>query len=792
MKRVILIILAFIVFPVVAQSPLIDRYEYWFNRQTDEKIVTDLAPVQEANVQFNLSAAELPDGLNSFTIRFRDNESLWSPSLTRFFVKMPVMDNDGEPRQIVACEYRFNHEDMTSQSLAASPVVSFDELLSTNDLPDGLNSFSIRFKDDSGMWSAMLTRFFVKMPVTQDGGETRQIVAYEYGFNNGEMNYQTVAAAVDISIDEVLNVAGLPDGLNSFAIRFKDNAGNWSSVLTQFFVKMPVPEYEGEENQLTAYQIWFNNDSSGMMQNSISGESTFNLTETLTAANLPNGLNRVNVRFKDSNGSWSSVLTRFFVKNPVQESSDPNLMTAWEYWLEDDQGNTFNENGQSGRTLITLDEPIDPLFLDLNLDLRMIHHGDYFIMFRFVDTNGNWSSVLSNEVEKSIYPLAVFTSDETLFCGEGTVSFSNFSIDADEYLWDFGDGNTSTDVEPVHSYEIAGIYTVSLSVTWSATGQNHTLVQEDLIELLALPEPEILADGPLEFCEGDSVELSSSLTGEYLWSTGETTASVMVTESGDYWLQLTDMNQCTGTSETVTVEVFDLPEVTILLPDNEPWCDGEEVTISASPEGSYEWSTGDNSESIVVTETGTYWLIVTDFNGCSNTDEAYVFFHPLPETAFSFEADYLEVFFANESQGAKNYYWDFGDGNFSEEENPHHTFIQAGVYEVCLTAFNDAECEETICQTFELTTQIQHVNYDPENKVYPVPFDDFLIITLNKELNWQSLEVISANSQRVYYQNPATDESDFRLQTSKWAPGIYLIIATAHSGEKVRLKAIRK
>jgi PKD repeat protein len=792
MNRLILIILAFIAFPVVAQPPLINRYEFWFNRQTDEKTVTDITPVLQANVQLNLSAAELPDGLNSFTIRFRDSENMWSPSLTRFFVKMPVVENDSDPRQIVACEYRFNHEEMTSQSLEASQVISFDELLSTHDLPSGLNSFSIRFKDNKGLWSAMLTRFFVKMPVVQDGGETGEIVAYEFGFNNGEMNYQTVTAAADISIDEVLNVAGLPYGLNSFSIRFKDNAGYWSSVLTRFFIKMPVPEYEGEENQLTTYQVWFNNDFSDVMQNSISGETAFNLIENLDTSDLPNGLNKVNVRFKDSNGRWSSVLSKFFVKNPVQESSGTNLMTAWEFWLEDDQGNTFNENGQPGRTLITLDEPIDPLLLDLNLDLRMIPHGDYFMMFRFLDTNGSWSSVLSKEVEKTIYPLAVFTASETIFCGEGTVSFSNFSIDADEYLWDFGDGNTSADAEPVHFYESPGIYTVSLSVTWSATGQSHSLMHEDLIEVLALPEPEILAGGPLEFCEGDSVVLSSSIAGEYLWSTGETTASVIVTESGDYWLQLTDMNQCTGVSETITVEVFELPDVVILLPDNEPWCEGEEVTIIGSPEGLFEWSTGDNSESIVVTQTGTYWLTVTDNNGCSNTDEAYVFFHPLPEAAFSFEADYLEVFFTNESQGAINYYWDFGDGNFSEDENPQHSFAQAGVYDVCLTAFTDAECEETICHTFELTTGIQHANYDFGGKVYPVPFDGFLIISLNRELSWQSLEVISSNSKRVYYFNPANDQSNFRLETSHWSPGIYLILATTHSGETFRLKAIRK
>jgi hypothetical protein len=62
--------------------------------------------------------------------------------------------------------------------------------------------------------------------------------------------------------------------------------------------------------------------------------------------------------------------------------------------------------------------------------------------------------------------------------------FINNSIDGVSYLWDFGDGNTSTDENPSHTYEEGGVYTVSL-VVWSEDDCVDTLIQESLIRVVA-------------------------------------------------------------------------------------------------------------------------------------------------------------------------------------------------------------------------------------------------------------------------------------------------------------------
>jgi len=500
MKRLITILLFFIAFSALAQPVQVNRYEYWFNRQTEDRIVADITPAEQASVQLNIPTVNLPDGLNSFTIRFRDNEDLWSTALTRFFVKMPQnQDGDNTNRLITALQYRFNQGEMIRQDVTPGATFSFEQSLSAASVPNGLNSFSIRFRDNTGLWSSMVTRFFVKMPVTEDGnGDARQIVSYEYRFNQGEMVQQTVTAAADISIDEIISAAALPDGLNSFSVRFKDNAGLWSSVLTRFFVKIPALQGGGEGNDLAAYQLWLNDDFAGMQLIPIESGASFSMVENLSAADLPNGLNRVNIRFRDEKGLWSTVITRFFVKNPIAQMQGENLMTAWEYWLEDMEGNLFDHNGQKGRTYVALEEPINPMLLDMKLDLRMIPKGEYHLMFRFLDTRGNWSSVLSREIDKTFYPWAVINTPETEICGSGSILFSNFSVDTDTWLWDFGDGQQSTVFDPEHTFEQPGTYTVSLTASDHDTGIQHTTS----LVINIYPEYELIQEHRI--CEGDT------------------------------------------------------------------------------------------------------------------------------------------------------------------------------------------------------------------------------------------------------------------------------------------------
>ncbi|TVQ06574.1 MAG: PKD domain-containing protein [Bacteroidetes bacterium] len=637
MNKLILLLLTFIAFSTVAQPTLVNRYEYWFNQQVDEKQVEDITPVAQASIGLNLSAEGLPDGLNSFSVRFRDTEDFWSATLTRFFVKMPTMqDANGNPQQIVAYAYRLNQSPLSMQSISAAEQINIDELISAANLPDGLNSFSIRFKDNAGNWSSMLTRFFVKMPVVNDSGETRQIVAYEYGFNKGELTYQSVTAATDISIDEIFSVTDLPIGLNSFSVRFKDNTGNWSSVLTRFFVKMPAVDDGVEANELTAFQLWFNDDLEGMEQTSIAPGATYNLVETLSAAELPQGLNKVSIRFRDSKGQWSSVLSRFFVRNPILQTPEANLMLAYEYWLEDTEGNIYDEDGQPGRTYISLDEPVNPMLLDLDMDLRMITQGDYFLMFRFLDTRNTWSTVLSKEVTKGLFPFAVFYTGETIFCGTAAVAFTNASVDADTWHWDFGDGQESAEFEPVHQFSSPGTYSITLTASDLASGIEHSVSAEiNIYPVYEFEETHHICENEVFTWQGNEYTTQGTFTAAYQTVHGCDSVYVLnlgvnpayefeeegsICEGGIFSWQGTEYS-LPGTYEVFYETVAGCDSIFVLHLEVNPVFDFEEHMAVCEGE-SVAW------QGATYSETGVYFASYQTVAGCDSLYTLHLEIHP--------------------------------------------------------------------------------------------------------------------------------------------------------------------
>lgn len=149
----------------------------------------------------------------------------------------------------------------------------------------------------------------------------------------------------------------------------------------------------------------------------------------------------------------------------------------------------------------------------------------------------------------------------------------------------------------------------------------------------------IIASGPVDFCFGQSVTLSApSGFSNYLWSTGETTQSILVTTSGDYFVIVTDVNGCSSApSNTITVTVgnaLPAPEITANGPTD--ICAGGSVTLMA-PSGyaTYLWSNGAITQNINVSTPGDYYVIVTDLNGCGSYPSNIITVNQIPSPVIS-------------------------------------------------------------------------------------------------------------------------------------------------------------
>ena len=111
----------------------------------------------------------------------------------------------------------------------------------------------------------------------------------------------------------------------------------------------------------------------------------------------------------------------------------------------------------------------------------------------------------------------------------------------------------------------------------------------------------------------------------------------------------------------------------VVLPDSAYYCEADSVELNAGNHISYFWSTGETTQSIIVSSTGNYVVTVTDANG-TTVDSTWVYEVLTPIAMFQDSVDHFTVVFTNFSQNADSFLWDFGDGTTSNQEHPTHLY----------------------------------------------------------------------------------------------------------------------
>lgn len=186
-------------------------------------------------------------------------------------------------------------------------------------------------------------------------------------------------------------------------------------------------------------------------------------------------------------------------------------------------------------------------------------------------TNNLGSDVATAVVEILQAPQASFTALPIVVLGE-TAVFSNTSTgDNLTYLWDFGDGNTSTETNPSHLYTAEGDYTVTLTAQNAVGSDTATAV----VSVLAAPQASFTVTSPTEL--GSTTVFTNTSTGSDLsfwWDFGDTITSTETSPShtyattGTFTVTLTVSNAVGVNVATAVVEVIApiTPGYTLFLP----------------------------------------------------------------------------------------------------------------------------------------------------------------------------------------------------------------------------------
>ncbi|MAT39885.1 MAG: hypothetical protein CL946_09815 [Ectothiorhodospiraceae bacterium] len=305
-------------------------------------------------------------------------------------------------------------------------------------------------------------------------------------------------------------------------------------------------------------------------------------------------------------------------------------------------------------------------------------------------------------------------------CRNSIVEYNAVVVGGNTYSWSVTGGNIlSGQNTPVIQVEWTayGVHQVILTETAGITGCSETMSYEVLVDDSLRPALTVTPDSP--FCDGDTVLLSAPKGySSYRWSTGEQTQEITVRDAGTYWVEVELDPTCTGTSPLTPITFEPLPQPVITPPGPITICANDSVLLDAGTGFvSYEWSTGADTRTIWASQSGQYFVTVTDANGCSNTSPPVeVQTRPLPPVPVITRT--IDSLF---STSEEMYQWYRNDTLIEGATNRFYVMQEEGIYKVVVTdAFgcsNESDPFEVLAPLASSTISIPDVSGEPGEPV---------------------------------------------------------------------------
>ncbi len=263
----------------------------------------------------------------------------------------------------------------------------------------------------------------------------------------------------------------------------------------------------------------------------------------------------------------------------------------------------------------------DTSFIKLNNNQSYIGKKVGITQIKF-DYKGLLDSMVISIYNDPSVLVSAFNFSSSEICSNDSVHFTQSSIGLPvSFSWTFEGGipAISNQAEPVITYPVPGNYSVGLTTTF--TNGMDAIVIDSLMVVGEKPNVFITPAGEISFCNGDSVILAASEAKMYLWVNGDTSQLIIVKNTGNFTVQETAQNGCSNISQSVSVEVFPSPLDTITTSGSQVICSGDSLELISNSANSYQWNTGDTTQSIKISDSGTYQVTIIDALGCKGVSE---------------------------------------------------------------------------------------------------------------------------------------------------------------------------
>jgi Secretion system C-terminal sorting domain/Carbohydrate esterase, sialic acid-specific acetylesterase len=424
--------------------------------------------------------------------------------------------------------------------------------------------------------------------------------------------------------------------------------------------------------------------------------------------------------------------------------------------------------------------------------------------------NGNIIQVPSFSVKANVPPKAPIIralSDVNFCIGTNVTIQSTTEVDNPIYQW----SSSSTNITPTGSISAINEGTYKVRVIDKNACQSPI---SNEIKLTAKPRPvapTISFTSSTEFCDEQSVTLISSNVGasDYLWSTGETTQSILVKKTGTFSVQTRGANDCLSpiSKDKISTLVNPLPQSpTISALGSVVFCDGGSVNLSLTPPNANKYSlvwesNGAFSTAIssVIKITGTELVkgFVKDDNGClSKPSNAIQITKKDNPTPISILQKGTYTLAAKTEKIPTEFIWKF-EGKTLEDLSPLDSVIKAtdtGKYSLIgrnIYSINGLTTS-LVCASEVATYDLK--SYDDKGlSVYPNPSSNGKFLLESRyELENTTITIFSTDGKQVYQMKVDALNTQKTLDLSTLPEGTYILRAANNNFKISKLISINR
>lgn len=429
--------------------------------------------------------------------------------------------------------------------------------------------------------------------------------------------------------------------------------------------------------------------------------------------------------------------------------------------------------------------------------------GEFDVKLKVTTMNGCFSAIEKKDFIKTEGLLQAGFNYTTLGANctaPTTVQFTNTSTGSGNltFNWSFGDGATSTIINPTHTYSTTGSFTVQLVVT-NALGCTDTLKIDHAITIGSVQANFSLPDS---ICAGTKLDLMNAssptvVSNNWYFGNGlnstQINPSVTFTNAGTYTIKLvSNFGTCLDSVEK-SIKILSKPEANFSA-INTSGCSlplQTQFTNSSMGGESYQWNFGNGITSTLHSPTHTFtnfgiynvMLQVTAENGCTDTllMDSVVKIIPIKINSIAIDPEegcvpLLVSFNANITavDSIATYTWYFGDNTISNEKEPKHTYNQAGTYDVKLVITSTNGCVDSL-----IVFNAVKVGEKPRADFEATPREGCTITGINFTDLSTNATVDKwywsfGDGKRSYNQNPLTTYQDtgwFNVRLIVWSNG---------------------